>query len=47
MCTNKLQYMHAREYVRCWMQGNKQGIVNTNILTFPGQWKLRLTMEMI
>lgn len=39
--------MHAREHVRCWMQGNKQGIVNAYILTILGQWKLRLTMGMI
>lgn len=39
--------MHTGEHVRCWMQGNKEGIVNTNILIIPGQWKLRLTMGMI
>lgn len=46
MCINKCKYIHTREYVRSSMQGNKEDIVNTNILAVLGQWKLRLTVGM-
>lgn len=46
VCIIKYKYIHTREHVRNWMQGNKEYIVNTNILTVLGQWKLRLTMGM-
>lgn len=46
MCINKCKYIHTSELVRSSMQGNKEAIVNTNMLTVLGQWKLRSTMGM-
>lgn len=44
MCINKCKYIHTREHVNSSMQGNKEDIVNTNILVVLWQLQLRLTM---
>lgn len=44
MYINKCKYIHRGEHVRSSMQGNKEYIVNTNILEVLGQWKLRSAM---
>lgn len=37
---NKCKYIHTREHISISVQGNKEDIVNTNILAVLGQWKL-------
>lgn len=37
VCINKWKYIHTRERVSISMQGNKEDIVNTNILAVLGQ----------
>lgn len=37
VCIIKCKYIHTREHASISMQGNKEDIVNTNILAILGQ----------